>query len=103
MQTCPNAVLVVDEQQEQDIAIVDLFNPVYDVNKKTLKYEIAAENATSIELLGEFGQTTLVIDHGGCCTTGGCHTIGGCRTIRRNTVSFFSQNSIRHLDFPLFY
>ena len=37
MQTCPNAVLVVDEQQEQDIAIVELFNPVYDVNKKALK------------------------------------------------------------------
>ena len=58
----PNAVLVVDESEKQDVVIVELFNPVYDVNKKTLKYEVTADNATSIELPGEFGQTTLVID-----------------------------------------
>ncbi|MGD1836683.1 MAG: hypothetical protein ACPKPY_01320 [Nitrososphaeraceae archaeon] len=72
----PNAVLGVDEQEgQQDTATVELFNPVYDVNKKSLKYEIAAENSTSIDLPSEFGQTTLVIDHGGCCTTGGCSCI----------------------------
>ncbi|MGD1836511.1 MAG: hypothetical protein ACPKPY_00450 [Nitrososphaeraceae archaeon] len=67
----PNAVLGVDEQEGlQDTAIVKLFNPIYNVNKKTLKYEIAAENATSIDLPSEFGQTTLVIDNGGCGTKG---------------------------------
>ncbi|MGD1836317.1 MAG: hypothetical protein ACPKQO_11420 [Nitrososphaeraceae archaeon] len=50
MQTSPNAVLVVDEQQEQDIAIVELFNLVYDVNKKALKYDIVPDNSTSAEL-----------------------------------------------------
>ncbi|MGD1835314.1 MAG: hypothetical protein ACPKQO_06295 [Nitrososphaeraceae archaeon] len=59
----PNAVLVVDEQEEkQDIAIVELFNPVYEVYKKTLKYDIIPENKTSIGLPSQFGKTTLVID-----------------------------------------
>ena len=60
----PNAVLVVDEieGQQQDIAIIELFNPVYDVEKNVLKYEITVENATSIELPSEFGQSTLGID-----------------------------------------
>ncbi|MGD1834718.1 MAG: hypothetical protein ACPKQO_03260, partial [Nitrososphaeraceae archaeon] len=36
----PNAVLVVDKQEgEQDVAIVELFNPIYDSDKKALKYE----------------------------------------------------------------
>ena len=60
----PNAVLVIDDQEEQDIVIVELFNPVYDSNNQTLKYEITPDNTTSIDLLNEFGQTTLVID--GC-------------------------------------
>ena len=60
----PNAVLVVDEQEgEQDIAIVELFNPIYDKGKKTLKYDVIPDNATSIDLLGEFGLSTLVIDN----------------------------------------
>ena len=59
----PNAVLVIDEQEgKQDVVIIELFNPIYDVDKNTLKYEITAENATTIELPNEFGQTTLVID-----------------------------------------
>ncbi|MGD1835906.1 MAG: hypothetical protein ACPKQO_09315 [Nitrososphaeraceae archaeon] len=60
----PNAVLVVDEQegQQQDVAIVELFTPVYDSDKKALKYEVTPDNATSIDLPDEFGQTTLVID-----------------------------------------
>ena len=57
-------VLVVDEQEgEQDMTIVELFSPVYDVNEKTLKYEVIPDNTTSIELPGEFGTSTLVIDH----------------------------------------
>ena len=60
----PNAVLVVDEQDgvQQDVAIVELFTPVYDVDKKILKYDITLDNSTSIELPSEFGQVTLIID-----------------------------------------
>ncbi|MDP9490253.1 MAG: hypothetical protein M3P28_08680 [Thermoproteota archaeon] len=59
----PNAVLVVDEKEGQKTAIIELFNPVYDENKKTLKYEISVEN-TPIDLVDEFGRSTLVIDIG---------------------------------------
>ena len=68
----PNAVLVVDEQegQQQDDVIVELFTPIYDVDKKTLKYEATPDNATSIELPSEFGQNTMLIDcEGGRCNT----------------------------------
>ena len=59
----PNVVLVVDETEiMQDVEIIELFNQVYDVNEKTLKYEVTADNSTSIELPSEFGQTTLIID-----------------------------------------
>ena len=34
----PNAVLVVDEKQ-QDVTIIELFDPVYDSDKKSLTYE----------------------------------------------------------------
>ena len=63
----PNAVLVVDKQKgEQDIAIVELFSPIYDVDRKTLKYDVILDNATNtIDLQDEFGQTTLVIDNFG--------------------------------------
>ena len=37
-------------------------NPVYEMDKKTLKYEIASDSVTSIDLPSEFGQTILVID-----------------------------------------
>ena len=61
----PNAVLVLDEiEGKQDIAIVELFDPIYDSDKKTLKYDVIPDNATSIDLLGEFGQSTLIIDSG---------------------------------------
>ena len=59
----PNAVIVVDEQEgKQDVAIVELFNPVYDTNEKTLRYDATPDNATSINLPNEFGQITIVID-----------------------------------------
>ncbi|MGD1838431.1 MAG: hypothetical protein ACPKPY_10295 [Nitrososphaeraceae archaeon] len=59
----PNAVLVVDEQEgKQDVAIVELFNPIYDSDKKALKYETIPNNANSIDLQDEFGQTTLLMD-----------------------------------------
>jgi len=63
----PNAVLVVDEiEGQQDTVIVEFFNPVYDIDKKTLKYDITPDNTTSTELPSEFGQTTLIIDSPPC-------------------------------------
>lgn len=59
----PNAVLVLDEKEGQETIIIELFNPVYEENKKTLKYEIRTENNTSIDV-GGFGRSTLVIDIG---------------------------------------
>ena len=61
-----NAVSIVDEDtKKQDIAIVELFNPIYDANNKMLKYNIFSNNTTSIDLPNEFGQSTLVIDEVG--------------------------------------
>ena len=42
--------------------IVESFNPMYEVNTNALKYTIMTENATSINLPNEFGQSILVID-----------------------------------------
>ena len=61
----PNAVLVVDEIEIQDDVTIELFNPVYDSNKKTLKYEITTDNSTLIDRRGDYGQNTLLIDPGG--------------------------------------
>jgi hypothetical protein len=64
----PNAVLVFDdEEQRQHMAVIELFNPEYDSEANTLRYDISAVNATtttstSIDLPNEFGQSTLVID-----------------------------------------
>jgi hypothetical protein len=58
----PNAVLIVDDLQEQDTSTVVLFDPVYDENKQTLRYEVTPDNATSIELPKDLGETTLIID-----------------------------------------
>jgi hypothetical protein len=63
----PNAVLILDdEEQRQELGVIELFNPEYDSAANTLKYDISEENATatttSINLPGEFGQSTLVID-----------------------------------------
>jgi hypothetical protein len=46
----------------------ELFNPQYDPEANTLRYDITAENVTtttSINLPREFGQSTLVIDDDG--------------------------------------
>ncbi|MGD1837811.1 MAG: hypothetical protein ACPKPY_07110 [Nitrososphaeraceae archaeon] len=60
----PNVVLVVDSNNDkQDTAIVELFNPVYDSENKTLKYDTTPDNTTSIDLPSELGPTTLVIDY----------------------------------------
>ncbi|MFB5601130.1 MAG: hypothetical protein ACE5SW_12995 [Nitrososphaeraceae archaeon] len=41
---------------KQEMAILKLFNPEYDTDKMTLKYDITVDNTTSIELTNEFGQ-----------------------------------------------
>ena len=64
----PNVALVVDDdaaEQSQDLAVIELFNPEYDSEANTLKYDMVSENGTSIDLPSEFGQSTLVIDSGG--------------------------------------
>ena len=59
----PNAVLVIDENEgQQDVAIVELFNPVYDSDKQALMYQVIPDNATSVELPGKFGHITIIID-----------------------------------------
>ena len=59
-------MILDDEEQRQDLGVIELYNPEYDAEANTLKYDITAENATatttSINLPGEFGQSTLVID-----------------------------------------
>ena len=63
----PSAVLVVDktERAQQYVTIVELFNPVYDVNKNALKYDVTQDNSTLIDMYVEFGKNTIVIDPGG--------------------------------------
>lgn len=61
-QDSPNAFLVVEDLQEQDTSAMVLFDPIYDDNKKTLRYEVTPDNATSIELPKDLGQSTLIID-----------------------------------------
>jgi hypothetical protein len=59
----PNAVLVIDDvEQRQDLAVIELYNPEYNSEASVLKYDVIAENATSIDLPGEFAQSTLLID-----------------------------------------
>jgi hypothetical protein len=61
----PNDALIVEntETGELGTAVIELFNPVYDTTANTLTYTIMAENATTIGLPDEFGQTVLVIDN----------------------------------------
>ena len=63
----PNVALVVDDDVEQrhDLAVIELFNPEYDPEANTLRYDMVTENGTSIDLPGEFEQSTLVIDDDG--------------------------------------
>jgi hypothetical protein len=62
----PNAALVLDdEEQRQELAVIELYNPEYDSGANTLKYDIIPENATAsslMELPFQFVQSTLVID-----------------------------------------
>ncbi|HZD35845.1 MAG TPA: hypothetical protein VE130_11635 [Nitrososphaeraceae archaeon] len=60
----PNDALIVENNQtgKLETAIVESFNPVYDTTTNKLTYTIMAENATSMNLPSEFGQSVLVID-----------------------------------------
>ena len=69
----PNAVLVIEEQEQQNVAIVELFDPIYNSNTNVLEYNIHIDGTESIDLQMEFGQFTLLIDNfTPCmeCTTG---------------------------------
>jgi hypothetical protein len=57
----PNAVLVVDDMEGQNDIIIELLNPLYDVDKKTLNYEINTES-TLPPNLRQFGSATIIID-----------------------------------------
>jgi hypothetical protein len=61
----PNDALIVEntETGELETAIIESFNPVYDVDTNMLTYTIMTENGTSIELPSDFGQAILVIDN----------------------------------------
>jgi hypothetical protein len=61
----PNDALIVEntETGELETAIIESFNPVYDVDTNMLTYTIMTENGTSIELPSDFGQAVLVIDN----------------------------------------
>ena len=56
------SALIVEYEGNQDIMNVELTNPLHNPTAETLKYDIIPENATSLELPNEFGQSTLVIN-----------------------------------------
>jgi hypothetical protein len=64
----PNAALVIEDMQsgELETAVVEFFNPINNAATNALTYTIMAENATSIDLPREFGQTILVINNPPC-------------------------------------
>ena len=51
--------------QRLDLSEIRLFNPEYDPEANTLKYDISAENATSLDLPDKFGLSTMIVDAGG--------------------------------------
>jgi hypothetical protein len=72
----PNDILIVEDTQtgNLDTAIIELFDPVYNTNTNSLTYTITTENATSIGLPEELGQSTLVIDESNVGYNGGTYT-----------------------------
>jgi hypothetical protein len=66
----PNDALIVENTQTHQLetAIVESFNPVYDMATNSLTYTIMAENGTSIDLPSQFEQSILVTDEM-CCLT----------------------------------
>lgn len=60
----PNAALVIKDKQanQLDTAIIELFDPKYDMTTNTLTYTVMTENGTTIHLPREFGATVMIID-----------------------------------------
>ena len=59
----PNAVLIVDEQEEkQDETIIEIFDPIYERDSRILKYNFVLLNTTTSMDLFNFGSSTLLID-----------------------------------------
>jgi hypothetical protein len=60
----PNAALVIKDKQtsQLDTAIIELFDPKYDMTTNTLTYTVMTENGTTIYLPREFGATIMIID-----------------------------------------
>lgn len=73
----PNALVVLDNKHgKQDMGVIELFNPVYDTEKKTLKYTITLDDTTSMNLPSEFGQSTILIDSSGSYVAGFGFAVG---------------------------
>lgn len=73
----PNALVVLDNKHsKQDTGIIELFNPIYDTEKKILKYTITLDNTTSMSLPPEFGQSTILIDSSGSYVAGFGFAVG---------------------------
>jgi regulator of protease activity HflC (stomatin/prohibitin superfamily) len=61
----PNDALIVEDTQTGQLEtaiVIQSFSPVYDKATNSRTYTIVAENATSVDLPSEFGQSNLVID-----------------------------------------
>ncbi|MGD1838500.1 MAG: hypothetical protein ACPKPY_10650 [Nitrososphaeraceae archaeon] len=59
----PNAALIFDEQRVQEIFVIELYNPNYDKDKKTLKYDFTIlDNSTRNDLPLDIGHSALIID-----------------------------------------
>jgi hypothetical protein len=60
----PNAALVIKDKQasQLDTAIIELFDPKYDMTTNTLTYTVMTENGTTIHVPREFGATVMIID-----------------------------------------
>lgn len=62
----PNAALVLTDDQEEDVFEIELFNPQYDNNENTIRYDFSVlgnENATSSrDLPANLGKSVLIID-----------------------------------------
>jgi len=58
----PNAALIIDDQEGQDVVVVELFEPAYDYDSNILVYNFKYLNNTTNKLPSEFGKMTLLID-----------------------------------------
>ena len=59
----PNAALIFDKQGVQEIFIIELYNPIYDKDKKALNYDFTIlDNSTLNDLPLDIGHSALIID-----------------------------------------